>query len=91
MKTLSELFKAQGELTEEQKAQFFTNLTEDTKQVILETTDNNFRKECLSAMLDYTYTLDKEFCNGPVIKATLKEMAKEIDKKMKDQAKTYSN
>jgi hypothetical protein len=87
MKTLSELFKAQGELTEEQKAQFFTNLTEDTKQVILETTDNNFRKECLSAMLDYTYTLDKEFCNGPVIK----EMAKEIDKKMKDQAKTYSN
>jgi hypothetical protein len=91
MKTLSELFKAQGELTEEQKAQFFTNLTEDTKQVILETTDNNFRKECLSAMLDYTYTLDKEFCNVPVIKATLKEMAKEIDKKMKDQAKTYSN
>lgn len=33
MKTLSELFKAQGELTEEQKAEFFTNLTEETKQV----------------------------------------------------------
>ena len=33
MKTLSELFKAQGELTEEQKAEFFTNLTEETKQL----------------------------------------------------------
>lgn len=90
MTTLNEIFKTQGELTEAQKAEFFTNLSEDTKQLIVETEDANFRKVLLSAMLDYTYTLDKEFCNKPVIKAALKEILKEVNKQMKEQAKTYS-
>ena len=91
MKTLNEIFKAQGEFTEDQKSQFFTEMSEDIKQTILETTDVSFRKACLSAMLDYQYNLDKEFCNQPVIKSTLKEMVKEINKNLKDQQKTYSN
>lgn len=90
MKTLNEIFKAQGEFTEDQKSQFFTEMSQDIKQTLLETTDVNFRKACLTAMLEYQYNLDKEFCNLPVIKATLKEMVKEINKNLKEQAKTYS-
>ena len=90
MNTLNEIYKAQGEFTEDQKVQFFTEMSEDIKQTLIETTDVNFRKACLTAMLEYQYNLDKEFCNGPVIKATLKEMRKEINQKLKEQQKSWS-
>jgi hypothetical protein len=71
MNDLIKTYKETGEFTHEQKCEFFITPTKEILNMVIESDDINFRKECLKSIFDFNVNIDKEFLKNTIITETL--------------------
>lgn len=81
MKTLIKTYKESGGFTKDQKVKFFIKPSNKILDIIIKSNDINFRKICLTAILDFNQNdiilkNYKDFIKIPIIKQTLENMYK---------------
>ena len=79
---IQDIYKKQGHFTHEQNCEVFINPTQQVLDLIIQSDDMNFRKECLKSIIDYNPNImesfirngNKNFLTNPIIKETFKSL-----------------
>jgi len=81
IRSIIKTYEENGDFTHGQKIYFFVKPTKETLDMITRSPDPNFRKACISAVIDYNTNLGDyvEFFNRPlVIEALGEELGEEL-------------